>query len=222
MLARRWFLSLKKKKRGTLYECPFQLKSLWIVWMWTCRIVTCGFFIFVWLIFFVCWDSFVWHVCCASVDWVEIPIHGLDSDLQVCGITDFDVWRAMTHSSVWHDLFMYVTWLIHLWHDWFMPHRCDVALSHECHDRFMYVTLTHSYVCDITHSYVWHDSFICVTWRIHMCDMAHSYVRHESCICVTWLIHMRDMTHSYVWHDSFIRVTWLIHMCDMTHSYVTW
>jgi len=41
----------------------------------------------------------------------------------------------------------------------------------------------------MTHSYVWHDSFICVTWLIHMCDMTHSYVWHDSFICVTWLIH---------------------------------
>jgi len=51
-------------------------------------------------------------------------------------------------------------------------------------------------------SYVWHDSFIFVTWLIHMCGMTHSYVWHDSFICVTWLIHTGDMTHSYVWHDS--------------------
>jgi len=68
-------------------------------------------------------------------------------------------------------------------------------------------------MCDMTPSYVWHDSFICVTWLIHM--------------CVTWLIHMFtwDMTqlpnikrHATLWHDSFICVTWLLHMGDMTHS----
>jgi len=96
-------------------------------------------------------------------------------------------------------------------------------------------------MCHMTHSPVWHDSFICVTWLIHMCDMTHSYVWHDSSyvwhdsfICVTWLIHMCDMTHSYmwhdssyVWHDSFTCVpglmqfaTWLIHICDMTHLYV--
>ena len=63
-------------------------------------------------------------------------------------------------------------------------------------------------MCDMTPSYVWHDSFICVTWFIHMCDKTHSYV--------TWLIHMCDTTHSYVWHNSFIYVTWLIRICDMT------
>jgi len=65
----------------------------------------------------------------------------------------------------------------------------------------------------VTHSYVWHDSFIYVTWLIHMCDMTRSYVWHDSFIYVTWLIHMCDMTHSYLWHDSSIYVTWLIHIC---------
>jgi len=70
----------------------------------------------------------------------------------------------------------------------------------------------------MTHSYVWydakyegimlrHDSFIYVTWLIHMCDMTQNM--KELCC---------DMTHSYMWHDSFIYVTWLIHMCDMTQN----
>jgi len=85
-------------------------------------------------------------------------------------------------------------------------------------------------MCDMTHSYVWHDSFICVAWRIHtlrgsftcvtwlihMCAMTHAHVWHDSFTCVTWLIHMCDMTHSYMWHDSFICVTWLIHMSGLT------
>jgi len=38
---------------------------------------------------------------------------------------------------------------------------------------------------------------------------SHSkYVCHDSFICVSWLIHMFVMTHSYV--------SWLIHMCVMT------
>jgi len=60
----------------------------------------------------------------------------------------------------------------------------------------------------MTHSYVRHDSFICVTWLIHMCDMTHSYVWHDSFICVTWLIHLC--------HDSFICLTWLVDMCNVT------
>jgi len=56
----------------------------------------------------------------------------------------------------------------------------------------------------MTHSYVWHDSFICVTWLIHMCDMTHSYVWHDSFICVT---------HSYVW---------LIHVCQVQRAAALW
>jgi len=61
------------------------------------------------------------------------------------------------------------------------------------------------------------DSFICVTWFIHICDMTHSYVWHDSFICVIWLIRMRVMTQPYVWHGSFVCVSWLIHICDMSH-----
>ena len=87
---------------------------------------------------------------------------------------------------------------------------------------------------------MWHDSFICVTWLIHVCDMTHSYVWHDSSMTTFSKISL-DMTHSRVWHDSFICVTWLIHddlfadllrhdsfmcvtqfvhMCNMTHLYV--
>jgi len=134
----------------------------------------------------------------------------------------------MTHSYVWRDSFISVTWLIH---------KCNV---------------TH-FKCDVTHSYVWRDSFIRVTWLIHMCDVTHLLlilcVTWLIIINATWLIHKCDVTHScgtwlihvgrdsfiyrnYVWHDSFIcswgtvcgdafiSVTWLIHVCDVTLSLV--
>jgi len=80
------------------------------------------------------------------------------------------------------------------------------------------------HVCDMTHSCLWHDSFIRVTWPVHMCDthMTHLCVWHESFICVTWLIYGCDMTPSYVWHDSFMGVTWGLHMCDATYVYMIW
>jgi len=81
----------------------------------------------------------------------------------------------------------------------------------------------------MTHSYVWHDSFIRVTWPIHMCHMTHSYVWHDSFTCVAWIVYMCDMTHSYLRYDPSISVhvydmthsyvvTWLMHVCDMTRS----
>jgi len=42
-------------------------------------------------------------------------------------------------------------------------------------------------MCHMTHSYAWHNSFMRVTWSIHMRDTMHSYVRHTSFICATWL-----------------------------------
>jgi len=90
----------------------------------------------------------------------------------------------MTHSYVWHDSFIFVTWLIY---------KCD---SNPCiitgTPSFPFKRATHRiHMCDMTHSYVWHDSFICVTRLIHTCDTTHSYVWHDSFICVTRLIHMQ-------------------------------
>jgi len=62
----------------------------------------------------------------------------------------------------------------------------------------------------------WRDSFIRVTWLMHMCGTPHSCAWHDSCtrilraavrcdwfVCVMELVHMCDVTRSYVWCDSF-------------------
>jgi len=64
-------------------------------------------------------------------------------------------------------------------------------------------------------SYVCHDSFICVTWLIHICDRTLHPTRpfqmcHDSFLCITWLIHMYTRTHLY------------IHMYNWTHFYYKW
>ena len=82
----------------------------------------------------------------------------------------------------------------------------------------------------MTHSYVWHDAFICVTWRIHvydmhlsyvvvhMCDMGHSHMWHDAFMCVIcwfiWMSHATYVWHECVWHDPSMCVSWLIHTCD--------
>ena len=98
-------------------------------------------------------------------------------------ITRFIRTRDVTHSHTCRDWFMCVTWLIHMcnvtqlyvWYDcatWLI-HMCDVT------HPIAQVTL----MCNVTHSYVWRDSFICVTWLIHM------------------------------WHDSFISDHLIAHSC---------
>ena len=90
--------------------------------------------------------------------------------------------------------------------------------------------MTYSYSWDMTHSYVWHDSFICVPWLIHICDMTHSHVRHDSSVCGTWLLHMYDTSYPHdllfyfnpIWffHFNFFIFTWfrLIHDALMCHG----
>jgi len=63
----------------------------------------------------------------------------------------------MTHSYVWHDLFIWVTWLTHI---------CDMICA-----------TWPIHMCDMTYLYEWHNSLIYAT----------RYVRHDSFICLTQL-----------------------------------
>jgi len=132
----------------------------------------------------------------------------------------------MTHSYVWYDSFIRVTWLIHM---------CDMTHSYVWHDSFICMTVIFLAwlipVCDKTRSYMWHDSFICLTWLVvdpvRKRGGFQSYVCHcpfirVTVIFVAWLIHTCDMTHLYVWHDSVMRVTWLIICVTWLTIYVTW
>ena len=123
--------------------------------------------------------------------------------------TPSPVWH-MTPSCVWRDSFVCVTWLLHasdmthscVWHDSFMcdmtttctlwrardtlcVHSTHIHETRRTHDRVMscacrQIRQEPSSVCDVTHSCVWRDSFMCVTWLIHVCDVTHSCVWHTS------------------------------------------
>jgi len=152
------------------------------------------------------WLMHVWH------DWFWLA--GLTSEVRVCD---------MTHSYMWHDSFICVTWLIHM---------CDMTHSYVWHDSFICVTwLIHawkaSFVCDMRH--VTHLS--CVTCPIPMWhDSLWHSVWHDSCDLHMWHDSF-NMTH-HKWHDSFNMwhdssyVTWLIVTFCVTWlmrpSYVTW
>ena len=185
--------------------------------------------------------SYVWHDspwCSASPNepllshskWMSHVMH-------MCDMT-----RMTWHPYVWHD--SHDVAHPYVWHDSF---TCVTCLIHMCDMSHSYVRLIHlGTLLPQTSPYndtrnplllqypsVWHDSFICVTWRIHMYDSFwHHYhtrdplllqypsVWHDSFTCATWRIHVCDMTHSHVWHDPITCVKWPIHMCDMIDSHV--
>jgi len=57
---------------------------------------------------------------------------------------------AMTHSYVWHDVFIHVIWLVRMH---------GMTRSYAWHDIFVFCGTTQSYVC--------YDAFVHVTWHIH-------------------------------------------------------
>jgi len=130
------------------------------------------------------------------------------------------------HSCICHGSFIYVPWLMYMWHVFgadalpFKLHSREVWRIRMCAPWLIYV-------CAMTHSYVCHDFGADVlpcklhskeAWRIRMCmcAMNHWYVCHDSFMCVTWLGHRRYtiqtafQKNTVMCHDSFIYVPWLI------------
>ena len=62
-------------------------------------------------------------------------------------------------------------------YEWVMSH---IWVSHVT--QWVFLTEIDLHEEMTSESYVWHDSFIRVTWRIHMCDVTYSYVRHDPLI----------------------------------------
>jgi len=130
----------------------------------------------------------------------------------------------VTHSYVWRDAFICVTWLLHVcdmthsyvwrdsfirvpfseWHhthEWVIPH---IWMSHITHTNESYYTYERVSRSHHSHSYTWHNSSMTVTRLIDDCDMTHSYARYALNVCVTWRIHVCSYdreTHSYMWHN---------------------
>jgi len=136
----------------------------------------------------------------------------------------------MSHSCIWYDSVVCVTWLIYTC---VMTLDKDKDSIHVRHDSFICLTWAIC-KCDMTHPYVWHDSrwwrrsYICGIWHVPMCDMTHSYEWHDSFICVIWLpvrmaiLNMWDMSHTYLPRCSFICVTWHNHATNVrSHKFIS-
>jgi len=75
---------------------------------------------------------------------------------------------------MWHD-YIYVTWLI-MWYSSYMWHAswCDMTRFEPLFTYVSWFAWDHPCMCAMTPFCMWHESFTCVTWLIHMCDMTHS------------------------------------------------
>jgi len=77
----------------------------------------------------------------------------------------------------WHDSFMCVPWLLHMWQDYILAALAPArTLAAAAPAAAM-------------------SSFSCSTWMIHVCDITHQYVIYDTTPSyVTWILNM--------WHES--------------------
>jgi len=170
----------------------------WLIHMWYDSLIR------MWCDYMTC----LMHVGPRPIHMGPRPIH-MCRDAFMCGMAHSDVTCCV---NVWHDA---LRW----WRDSFVR-----AMIHSCYVSF--ICLLGPFIRDVTHSYVWHDSFVRVTWLIHMCDRTHPYVWNDSfmcvwldsCTCATWLIHMCVLWYIHtcliatVIRSTLSCVTWLIYM----------
>jgi len=118
----------------------------------------------------------------------------------MCNVTS----ACMTHWYVWHDAFIYVTWLLHMYDmtSWYVWHDSFIRVTWLTHMWHIWCTAMRIAKTGHSHSHVWHDSFICVQWLIH--------TWHNSFIAMP--LAKSGHSCSYVRHDALIRDKTLIHM----------
>ena len=185
-----------------VYGSALPLSTLWVV---ICRLHLCDM-----SRGHVCYESRVRLIhMCDSCTWNGVPsrntprvvtwrLHLCDKSYShVCRESrGGDTYISVTHSYVWHDLYIR-----------------DITSSDVWHDSWIFANWGFF-------------AFVCVTWLIQTCAIFHGSVMWEPSgahILWPWVFYMCAATHSYVCRDSFIRVPrlipWLIHMCTVIYLY---
>jgi len=151
---------------------------------------------------YVCYDLFVyvWHESRLSDD---SYVHVRHVWLLLCHVRCVYMchmihlcMRSMPHMCTCDMNHLCICGMIHLC-TCYMTHLCTCDMTHLCMcdmSRFNCVTwgvvcvlqLVYTSTRDMPHPYVWHD------WCV--------YVWQDSFICVTWLVHILVMSNVYIWY----------------------
>jgi len=179
-----------------------------------------------------CRQVYVWHAFIHDT-FIRVTWRIHTWHIHMCDMThSYRTHSYVTHSYVRHDAFICVTWRIHMcdmthsyvWHDSFIYKHDSfrrpvwirrsllqnivsfIGLFRKSSVQDLFMCLAS---CMNSHSYMWHDSFIYVTWLIHICNMTHSYMWHDSFICHTW-IHTGRQTHEELCRTYELDTCWSV------------
>jgi len=120
-----------------------------------------------------------------------------------------------TNSCAWHDSFVCVPWLIHLFGGWFI-HVCSVTLRKEPGHTW---TSHGTHVNESCHTYEWVMSNIWMRHVTPMNESCHTYEQERSHIRMSHVKHMNELWHTYEWVMSHLWTSHVTRMNESLHTY---